>query len=79
MTDEIKEVQEPAVDAAAQTEATAAEKQAAELNISDLVAIKSIIEVATQRGSFKANELEAIGRTYNRLNVFLESVSKKEG
>jgi len=79
MTDEINEVQEPAVDAAAQPEATAAEKQAAELNISDLVAIKSIIEVATQRGSFKANELEAIGRTYNRLNVFLESVSKKEG
>ena len=50
----------------------------ADLNISDLVALKSIIEVASQRGAFKAAELEAVGKTFNKLNTFLESVSKKE-
>ena len=52
----------------------------ADLNISDLVALKSIIDVATQRGAFKAAEMEAVGKTYNKLNAFLESVTKqKEG
>jgi hypothetical protein len=56
----------------------ASQQSAADLNISDLVALKSIIEVASQRGAFKAPELEAVGKTFNKLNNFLESVSKKE-
>lgn len=56
------------------------EAPASDLNISDLVALKSIIDVATQRGAFKAAEMEAVGKTYNKLNSFLETVSKqKEG
>ena len=50
-----------------------------DLNVSDLVALKSIIEVATQRGAFKANELEAVGKTFNKLSLFLDAVAKKEG
>ena len=50
----------------------------ADLNISDLNAIKSIIDVATQRGAFKAAELEAVGKIYNRLQSFLDSVTKKD-
>ena len=77
MSEEIKEevstTQEPAT-------ATAAPQQPAgpDLNVSDLVALKSIIEVATQRGAFKANELEAVGKTFNKLSTFLEAVAKKE-
>ncbi len=56
----------------------APQQQGTDLNISDLVALKSILEVASQRGAFKANELEAVGRTFNKLNAFLESVAKKE-
>lgn len=56
----------------------APQQPSADLNISDLVAIKSILEVASQRGAFKAAELEAVGKTFNKLNTFLESVSKKE-
>lgn len=51
---------------------------AADLNIQDLVGLKSIIDVATQRGAFKAAEMEAVGKLYNKLNNFLESVSNKE-
>ena len=56
----------------------APQAQGPDLNISDLVALKSIVEVASQRGAFKAAELEAVGKAFNKLNSFLESVSKKD-
>jgi hypothetical protein len=73
MTEEVKapeaqEAQQPAQDSPASTD----------LNISDLVALKSIVEVASQRGAFKATELEAVGKTFNKLNTFLESVASKK-
>jgi hypothetical protein len=49
-----------------------------DLNVNDLTALKNIIDVATQRGAFKAAEMEAVGKVYNRLNLFLESVTKKD-
>jgi hypothetical protein len=63
---------------AQQTAQSVPPQPSADLNISDLVALKSIIEVASQRGAFKAAELEAVGKTFNKLNTFLESVAKKE-
>ncbi len=69
MTEEVKD------QAPAQPEAA---PQGPDLNISDLLALKNIIEVASQRGAFKANELEAVGKTFNKLSTFLDSVSKKE-
>lgn len=49
-----------------------------DLNVNDLNAIRSIIDVATQRGAFKAAELEAVGKVYNRLSNFLDSVTTKK-
>ena len=69
MTEEVK-----APEAAPQE----AQQPGVDLNISDLVALKSIIEVASQRGAFKAAELEAVGKTFNKLNTFLESVAAKK-
>lgn len=65
----------PETAAAASTQA-APEKEGTELNIGDLQALKAIIDIASQRGAFKATELEAVGKTYNRLNKFLEEVAK---
>lgn len=48
-----------------------------ELTIQDLGVIRSIIDVASQRGAFKANELEAVGKTFNKLENFLNTVQKK--
>jgi hypothetical protein len=73
-----EEVQNQAAENAAPAAEAAPATPPADLNISDLVALKSIIEVASQRGAFKANELEAVGKTFNKLNTFLESVAKKE-
>jgi hypothetical protein len=70
----------PMANTEAQQPAEGEAQQPADLNISDLVALKSIIDVATQRGAFKAAEMEAVGKTYNKLSTFLESVTKqKEG
>jgi hypothetical protein len=76
-----EEVNNQVVETQAEAAAPAAEAPAAQgpdLNISDLLAVKNIIEVATSRGAFKAAELEAVGKSFNKLNSFLEAVSKKE-
>lgn len=49
-----------------------------DLNISDLAAVKNIIEVATQRGAFKAGELEAVGKVFNKLESFLSAVASQK-
>ena len=46
-----------------------------ELALPDLVAIKSIIEAASSRGAFRANELVAVGTAYNKLAAFIEAAS----
>jgi hypothetical protein len=78
MSEEVKDqvVETPAEAAPAATDTPTA--QGPDLNISDLLAVKNIIEVATSRGAFKAAELEAVGKSFNKLNSFLEAVSKKE-
>jgi hypothetical protein len=73
-----EETNQPASTESVGQEAAPAPQSAPDLNISDLLAVKNIIEVATSRGAFKATELEAVGKTFNKLNTFLESVSKKE-
>ena len=73
MTDEVENQQ------IADTGSTPQPEQApADLNVSDLSAIKSIIDVATQRGAFRAAELEAVGQVYNKLSLFLDSITKKD-
>ena len=75
MTDEVKD--QVGQDSPA-PEATNQQPQGPDLNVSDLAALRNIIEVATTRGAFKATELEAVGKTFNKLNAFLEAVAKKE-
>lgn len=74
MTEEIKEnaVTEPV------EESTQQPPQGPDLNISDLMGVKNVLEVAIGRGAFKATEVEAVGKIFNKLNAFLEAVSKKE-
>lgn len=76
MSEEVQKQEAPVAD---QPDAQATQQPAGpDLNVSDLVALKSIIEIATQRGAFKAAELEAVGKTFNKLNAFLDAVAKKE-
>lgn len=75
MTEEVKNQEAQTAPA---TEPVQEQASGPELNVNDLSALRSIVDVATQRGAFKATELEAVGKVYNRLNSFLESVTKKD-
>jgi hypothetical protein len=70
-------MEEQKVEESQDTKETSTSQQP-DLNISDLVALKNIIEVATTRGAFKAAELEAVGKTFNKLSGFLDSIAKKD-
>jgi hypothetical protein len=72
MTEEAQIQQEVSAEEAQQPQA------GTDLNVSDLLALRNIVDVASQRGAFKAAELEMVGKVYNKLNTFLESVSKKQ-
>lgn len=60
-----------------QTEAQVQEQQPVDLTINDLAALRQIVDIAAQRGTFKANEMTAVGTVYNKLNTFLEQVTKQ--
>lgn len=51
------------------------QSKSAELSVSDLQALKTLVETAVRRGAFQANELSAVGAVYDRVNSFLSSVS----
>ncbi len=51
-------------------------QQTEDLNINDLNAMRQIIEVTNSRGSYKASEMEAVGKVYNKLARFLEQSNK---
>ena len=51
-----------------ETEAPAdATAPAPDLTVQDLNALKAIIDVASQRGAFKPNEMTTVGQTYTKL------------
>lgn len=52
-----------------------------QLTISDLQVLGRIVDLASRRGAFQANELSQVGDAYNKLSGFLayvESVQSKE-
>jgi hypothetical protein len=65
--------------AQAEAPAVEAQEQNFDLTVQDLSALKNIIDVAAQRGSFKPNEMQAVGTVYNKLAGFLDAVSKQGG
>jgi hypothetical protein len=70
MTDKVETPQEE------QTQ-TGPEENGPDLNIQDLSAMKSIIDVASSRGAFKPAEMQMVGQTYNKLSAFLDAVAKQ--
>lgn len=88
MTEENKQAEAPKVEqpaAGVQPEknnpANPANPAAPDLTVTDLQALKTIIDVASQRGTFKASEMAVVGNTYNRLTQFLDAINppKPEG
>ena len=59
-------------------QAPEAPQAGAELTVQDLNAIKQIIDVASQRGAFKPNEMMVVGQTYSKLEAFLNAVQAQQ-
>ena len=70
MTDKVETPQEEQTQAGPQ-------EGGPDLNIQDLSAMKSIIDVASSRGAFKPAEMQMVGQTYNKLSAFLDAVAKQ--
>ena len=61
------------------SDAPAAEQTAApDLTVNDLLALKSIIDVASQRGAFKPAEMSTVGQTYEKLERFLKAIEDSQ-
>jgi hypothetical protein len=54
------------------------EEQAPDLSVQDLTAMKTIIDVASNRGAFKPNEMTTIGTVYDKLEKFLKAVADQQ-
>jgi hypothetical protein len=48
------------------------------INLSDLQSLLNVIDIATQRGAFKGNELSQVGAVYDKLDVFLRFVADQQ-
>jgi hypothetical protein len=48
------------------------------LSIGDLKNLATVIDVASTRGAFRANEMAMVGMVYNKLQSFLAKVSPPE-
>jgi hypothetical protein len=59
--------------AEAQPAETAQQPQGPSLSLQDLILVAQIIQLTTQRGAFKAEELQNVGALYNKLVSFLEA------
>jgi len=46
---------------------------AAEMTMQDIQSFKLIIEIASTRGAFRAEELQGIGQLYTKLDAFLKA------
>jgi hypothetical protein len=49
-----------------------------DLTVQDLQAIKAVIDVASQRGAFKPNEMMTVGQVYTKLEAFLNAVASSQ-
>ena len=52
-------------------------QEAPQLTINDLATLKNIVDLASQRGAFKPNEMVVVGQTYIKLTTFLDAVTKQ--
>lgn len=45
------------------------------LSVADVAMLKQIIELASERGAFKADELSTIGSVYDRVTQWLDAIT----
>ena len=69
MSEETKQPEEGTV--------TTPQAEAPALTVADLRNIRTIIDISSQRGAFRGNELATIGTVFDKLDTFLKAVDAK--
>jgi hypothetical protein len=72
------ENQTPTDNTEAQPEVSQQSPAQPELSINDLQNLRAIVDTASRRGAFQAQEMSAIGSVYDRLSTFLNAVAPKQ-
>lgn len=54
------------------------ENPAPSLGLSELGTLLQIVDLATQRGAFRGNELSQVGAIYDKLNTFLSYIQQQQ-
>lgn len=76
-----KEVKDVAVEPSVDSSAPETTVESVTLTINDLQLLAQIVDLASQRGAFRAAELEQVGAAYTKVTGFLKyvaSVQEKE-
>lgn len=48
-----------------------------QLTIQDIAAAAQLIDIATQRGAFKANEASVVGEVFGKLSSFIDEANQQ--
>ena len=56
----------------------AGNKQLEQLTVNDLIVIKNVFDVCSQRGAFKAEEFQTVGAVYTKLSNFLNTIMPQQ-
>ena len=48
------------------------------IGLNELAVLAQIVDLATQRGAFRANELTQVGAVYDKLNTFLTFIKQQQ-
>lgn len=64
----------PVVEESAPVSSQETQSPAPSFTLHDLIQVAQIIQLTSQRGAYKAEELQNVGTLYNKLIAFLDSV-----
>ena len=53
------------------------QQQPSQLTLTDIYKMRSVIDVASTRGTFQGKEMSLIGDLYNKLDIIVQAVEKK--
>ena len=48
-----------------------------QITVADIATLKQIVEVATSRGAFRAEELSQVGAVYDRVSAWINSMTQE--
>ena len=72
-------VNEEAVNEEAVSEEASGEQAVPEsIGLNELAVLAQIVDLAAQRGAFRANELTQVGQVYDKLNAFLSYIKEQQ-